>query len=176
MRSVLFSLQKLRFYHDVAAVPSLRTAVQRPFAGFLGYHDLFQPTRSVQVQRVLSLCLNRRAYNPARHIDWVGIKRRWRAKQLLMKKRKLKNHPRVALRFRLTRFGWERLQQGRRGKKLHLSVQQRRNKKRIRFVSRHDLVKLARQMPGHRLRIRDPPLINSPNIQHFRRSTNKYFA
>ncbi|KAK1936844.1 hypothetical protein X943_000960 [Babesia divergens] len=117
-----------------------------------------------------------RAYNPARHIDWVGIKRRWRSKQLFMKKRKLKNHPRVALRFRLTRFGWERLQQGRRGRKLHLSAQKRRNKRRIRFVSRHDLVKLTRQMPGHRLRIRDPPINTNPNIQRLRSTINNYFA
>ncbi|GBE62716.1 hypothetical protein, conserved [Babesia ovata] len=176
MRSVFFLLKKLRFCRNAAGLPSLRAVIHRPFAGFFGYHGLSQAKFSVQVASNFSLYCNRRAYNPARNIDWVGIKRQWRAKQLLMKKRKLKNHPRVALRFRLTRFGWERLQQGRRGKKLHLSAQQRRNKKRIRFVSRHDLVKLARQMPGHRLRIRDPPLINSPNIQHFRRSINKYFA
>ncbi|KAK1444324.1 hypothetical protein BgAZ_102300 [Babesia gibsoni] len=117
-----------------------------------------------------------RAYNPAKNIDWVGIKRKWRSKELFMKKRKLKNHPRVALRFRLTRFGWERLQQGRRGPKLNMSGQKRRNKKRIRFVSRHDLVKLTKQMPGHRLRLRDPPINNNPNIQRLRNTINSYFA
>lgn len=51
-----------------------------------------------------SCLIFKRFHSPRRDIDWVGIKTRWRAKQVLMRKRKHKNHPRVALRFRLTRY------------------------------------------------------------------------
>ncbi|EDO07583.1 hypothetical protein BBOV_III000140 [Babesia bovis T2Bo] len=122
-----------------------------------------------------SPCL-KRFYTPTRHINWIGIKKRWRCEEILMKKRKHKFHSRVGMRFRLTRFGWERLQKGRKGNKLHLSIKQRRNKKRIRFVSRHDLVKLTRQMPSYRFVIRDPTTNYNPNSQILRKKINSYFA
>ncbi|GIX61961.1 uncharacterized protein BcabD6B2_13960 [Babesia caballi] len=176
MHLFLRSLRNLSIYRHSVSATVLDAFTHRQPKVTQGHCGFLPDSPYHSSQPWLPLRSDRRTYNPARNIDWVGVKRRWRSKQLFMKKRKLKNHPRVALRFRLTRFGWERLQQGRRGKKLHLSGQQRRNKKRIRFVSRHDLVKLARQMPGHRLRVRDPPLNNNPNIQRLRRTINNYFA
>ncbi|EKX73111.1 conserved hypothetical protein [Theileria equi strain WA] len=64
--------------------------------------------------------IHKRWYRPDKHIDWVGIRQKWRVQQQLQKKKKHKNHQKVALRFRLTRFGWERLRSGRNAKKYNL--------------------------------------------------------
>eukprot|EP00920_Eleutheroschizon_duboscqi_P011995 GHVT01028679.1.p1 GENE.GHVT01028679.1~~GHVT01028679.1.p1 ORF type:complete len:350 (-),score=29.33 GHVT01028679.1:434-1483(-) len=59
----------------------------------------------------------RRFYNPRAHVEWVRIKRRERVSYLMKKKRKPKNNAAVLQRFRLTRFGWERLVCGRNSNK-----------------------------------------------------------
>ncbi|KAK2194761.1 hypothetical protein BdWA1_002437 [Babesia duncani] len=170
------NLIKLSYNNDIAAQTRNYTISQNGIDVISTSCNIWNTCNDIYNLHAKIFNINRRYYRPDKRIDWYKIKQNWRAKQLMMKKKKHKNHPRVALRFRLTRFGWERLQSGRYAKKLNLTRQQRRNKLRIRFVARCDLAKLKRQMPGYSLRIRDVPIDNNPNIQKIRKHINHYFG
>ncbi|KAI4837896.1 hypothetical protein MKS88_003315 [Plasmodium brasilianum] len=113
----------------------------------------------------------KRFYNPRAHINWTLIRFRHRVSQLRKKKLKYKNHSKVALRFRLTKFGWERLQSGRNASKKNLSAKKCNEKMKIKYVSRDDIKKFKFQMQSYVLRIRDSPVDYNPNIMRAR----KYF-
>eukprot|EP00375_Theileria_parva_P000288 XP_762957.1 hypothetical protein [Theileria parva strain Muguga] len=57
---------------------------------------------NVKIDNLAGIREIRRYYRPDRNVDWAGIRRKWRVKQILLAKKKHKNHPRVAMRFRLT--------------------------------------------------------------------------
>ncbi|GAW79959.1 hypothetical protein PGO_061030 [Plasmodium gonderi] len=118
----------------------------------------------------------KRFYNPRENINWVLIRFRHRVSQLRKKKLKYKNHSKVALRFRLTRFGWERLQSGRNASKKNLSVKKYNEKMKIKYVSRDDIKKFKFQMPSYVLRIRDSPVDYNPNIMRARKFLPSHFG
>lgn len=118
----------------------------------------------------------KRYYNPRENINWILIRFRHRVSQLRKKKIKYKTHSKVALRFRLTKFGWERLQAGRHANKKNLTAKKYNEKMKIRYVSRDDLKKFKFQMPHHVLRIRDSPVDYNPNIQKARKFLPSYFG
>lgn len=138
----------------------------------------------------VSLCINlyrnlnvinnknifKRYYNPRENINWVLIRFRHRVSQLRKKKIKYKTHSKVALRFRLTKFGWERLQAGRHANKKNLSAKKYNEKMKIKYVSRDDLKKFKFQMPHHVLRVRDSPVDYNPNIRKARKFLPSYFG
>ncbi|CDI78440.1 hypothetical protein, conserved [Eimeria acervulina] len=109
-------------------------------------------------------------------INWMRVRFRARVSYFLRKSLKPKNHSKVLTRFRLTRFGWERLRKGRNGKKFNLTAKQFKHKYSIAYVSRHDLKKFKYQTPGYKLRIRDPPIDTNPNIQSIRKHLPAYFG
>ncbi|VEV55219.1 conserved Plasmodium protein, unknown function [Plasmodium vinckei vinckei] len=120
--------------------------------------------------------INKRFYNPRENINWVLIRFRHRVSQLRKKKLKYKNHSKVALRFRLTKFGWERLQSGRNASKKNLSVKKYHEKMKIKYVSRDDIKKFKFQMPSYVLRIRDSPVNYNPNIMRSRKFLPSHFG
>ncbi|SBT32834.1 conserved Plasmodium protein, unknown function [Plasmodium ovale wallikeri] len=118
----------------------------------------------------------KRFYNPRENINWVLIRFRHRVSQLRKKKLKYKNHSKVALRFRLTKFGWERLQSGRNASKKNLSAKKYNEKMKIRYVSRDDIKKFKFQMPSYVIRIRDSPVDYNPNIMKARKFLPSHFG
>ncbi|EDL42486.1 hypothetical protein PVIIG_03366 [Plasmodium vivax India VII] len=118
----------------------------------------------------------KRFYNPRENINWTLIRFRHRVSQLRKKKLKYKNHSKVALRFRLTRFGWERLQSGRNASKKNLSIKKCNEKMKIKYVSRDDIKKFKFQMPSYVLRIRDSPVDYNPNIMRARKFLPSHFG
>ncbi|CXI09341.1 conserved Plasmodium protein, unknown function [Plasmodium berghei] len=120
--------------------------------------------------------INKRFYNPRENINWILIRFRHRVSQLRKKKLKYKNHSKVALRFRLTKFGWERLQSGRNASKRNLSVKKYNEKMKIKYVSRDDIKKFKFQMPSYVLRIRDSPVNYNPNIMRSRKFLPSHFG
>ncbi|CRG97271.1 conserved Plasmodium protein, unknown function [Plasmodium gallinaceum] len=120
--------------------------------------------------------VTKRFYNPRENINWILIRFRHRVSQLRKKKLKYKNHSKVALRFRLTKFGWERLQSGRNASKKNLSVKKYNEKMKIKYVSRDDIKKFKFQMPSYVLRIRDSPVDYNPNIMKARKFLPSHFG
>ncbi|CRG99119.1 conserved Plasmodium protein, unknown function [Plasmodium relictum] len=120
--------------------------------------------------------VTKRFYNPRENINWILIRFRHRVSQLRKKKLKYKNHSKVALRFRLTKFGWERLQSGRNASKKNLSVKKCNEKMKIKYVSRDDIKKFKFQMPSYVLRIRDSPVDYNPNIMKARKFLPSHFG
>ncbi|SBT01663.1 conserved Plasmodium protein, unknown function [Plasmodium ovale] len=118
----------------------------------------------------------KRFYNPRENINWVLIRFRHRVSHLRKKKLKYKNHSKVALRFRLTKFGWERLQSGRNASKKNLSAKKYNEKMKIRYVSRDDIKKFKFQMPSYVIRIRDSPVDYNPNIMKARKFLPSHFG
>ncbi|KJP85990.1 hypothetical protein AK88_04399 [Plasmodium fragile] len=118
----------------------------------------------------------KRFYNPRENINWTLIRFRHRVSQLRKKKLKYKNHSKVALRFRLTRFGWERLQSGRNASKRNMSIKKYNEKMKIKYVSRDDIKKFKFQMPSYVLRIRDSPVDYNPNIMRARKFLPSHFG
>ncbi|VWU50459.1 conserved protein, unknown function [Hepatocystis sp. ex Piliocolobus tephrosceles] len=118
----------------------------------------------------------KRYYNPRENINWMLIRFRHRVSQLRKKKLKYKNHSKVALRFRLTKFGWERLQSGRNASKKNLSAKKYNEKMKIKYVSRDDIKKFKFQMPSYVLRIRDSPVDYNPNIMKARKYLPLHFG
>ncbi|XP_026190901.1 uncharacterized protein LOC34620376 [Cyclospora cayetanensis] len=117
---------------------------------------------------------SKRAYRT--RINWMRVRFRARVSYFLRKSLKPKNHSKVLTRFRLTRFGWERLRKGRNGVKFNLTAKQFKKRYSITYVSRHDLKKFKYQTPGHKLRIRDPPIDSNPNIQAVRKCLPAHFG
>ncbi|SOV79846.1 conserved Plasmodium protein, unknown function [Plasmodium reichenowi] len=118
----------------------------------------------------------KRFYNPRANINWTLIRFRHRVSQLRKKKLKYKNHSKVALRFRLTKFGWERLQSGRNASKKNVSTKKYYEKMKIKYVSRDDVKKFKFQMPSYVLRIRDSPVDYNPNIMRARKFLPTHFG
>ncbi|EPR58173.1 hypothetical protein TGME49_320005 [Toxoplasma gondii ME49] len=115
-----------------------------------------------------------RGYKPV--IDWVKNRINARMRQYRKRSLKKKNHSKVIQRFKLTRFGWQRLRSGRNGEKENLTHKQLKRTMGYTFVSRDDLWKFRFQLPSHILRLRDAPINRNPNIRKIRRSLPSYFG
>ncbi|PFH36197.1 hypothetical protein BESB_043890 [Besnoitia besnoiti] len=115
-----------------------------------------------------------RGYKPV--IDWVKTRIGARIRQYRKRSLKKKNHSKVIMRFKLTRFGWQRLRSGRNGEKENLTHKQLKRTMGYTYVSRDDLWKFRFQLPSHVLRIRDAPINRNPNIRKIRRSLPSYFG
>ncbi|KEP64043.1 UNVERIFIED_CONTAM: hypothetical protein HHA_320005 [Hammondia hammondi] len=115
-----------------------------------------------------------RGYKPV--IDWVKNRINARMRQYRKRSLKKKNHSKVIQRFKLTRFGWQRLRSGRNGEKENLTHKQLKRTMGYTFVSRDDLWKFRFQLPSHILRLRDAPINRNPNIRKIRRCLPSYFG
>eukprot|EP00397_Hematodinium_sp_SG-2012_P046448 GEMP01052480.1.p1 GENE.GEMP01052480.1~~GEMP01052480.1.p1 ORF type:complete len:183 (+),score=35.15 GEMP01052480.1:241-789(+) len=118
-----------------------------------------------------------REYRSNKAIDFVRIKEKQRALDLMNKKVKLKNHAGVLQRFRLTRFGWERRRAGLHAqRKCRMTRKSKKEARRIDYVHRLDIHKVERCVPSMRLKIRDPPCDMNPNIRPIMRHFPCYFG
>ncbi|PHJ14858.1 hypothetical protein CSUI_011332, partial [Cystoisospora suis] len=104
-------------------------------------------SRNLEKESFASLFSPRRGYRPA--INWVKTRLSARMHQYRKRSLKKKNHSKVILRFKITRFGWQRLRSGRNGEKENLNHRQFRKSQSYAFVSRDDLWKFRFQLPSY---------------------------
>mmetsp|Transcript_13511 Transcript_13511/g.24953 ORF Transcript_13511/g.24953 Transcript_13511/m.24953 type:complete len:84 (+) Transcript_13511:2-253(+) len=81
-------------------------------------------------------------------------------------------------RFRLTRFGWERRRSGFNGHRRRLlSWQLKRNRRKIEYLHRVDIIKLVKTAKYHKLKIRDFPRDDrNPNMKPSRLLVPAHFG
>jgi len=135
-------------------------------------------TRATIFDHSYSVLLLKRHFDPRRNINWLKIRTVHREKELVKARRKHRDHSRALRKFRLTRFGWERLRAGRTsGQKLrNKTFKGRKELRKITFVKRADIKKLQVLLPNHKLRIRDAPRDNNPNILKSRKILPGHFG
>lgn len=122
--------------------------------------------------------MQRRDINVRDRINWMKIKKLARIDMYHRKKLKRKTHKNALQRFRLTKFGWERLRAGRNNseKWKNASWKKKKRLKSITYVHRHDLKKFRHTSPFHRLKIRDPPIDRNINITKTRKFLPSHFG
>lgn len=109
-----------------------------------------------------------RLYNPRRLIDWVRVRMEDRAEVFSRQRRgrKLSTNKQLAMRVRITRFGWQRLRQNRNGtKKLSWSAGKYRKMMTPTYVSKHYIKNIKDGIPHIQYRIRHAPKNTNPNIK-----------